>query len=57
MICTKNKKGVRAIWAITYKKYVAGNYTRTRAPLARKHTNRIFASKDSTTKKENSELL
>ena len=50
MICTKNKEGVQAIWAIKYKKYVAGKYTRVRAPLARKHTNRIFASDDSTTR-------
>ena len=28
-----------------YKKYVAGKYTRARAPLARKYTNRIFESK------------
>ena len=35
MLFTKNKEGVRAIWAIKYKKYVAGKYTRTRAPLAR----------------------
>ena len=32
-----------------YKKYVAGKYTRARAPLARKYTNRIFESKDGTT--------
>ena len=50
MICTKNKEGVQAIWAIKYKKYVAGKYTLTRTPLARKHTNQIFASKDSTTR-------
>ena len=50
MICTKNKEGVRAIWAIKYKKYVAGKYTRTFAPLAWMHTNRIFASEDSTTR-------
>ena len=49
MIFTKNKKGVRAIRAIEYKKYVAGKYTRARAPLARKYTNRIFESKDGTT--------
>ena len=30
-------------------KYVAGKYTRARAPLARKYTNRIFESKDGTT--------
>ena len=50
MICTKNKEGVRAIWAIKYKKYVAGKYTRTFAPLARMRTNRIFTSEDSTTR-------
>ena len=47
---TKNKEGVRAIRAIKKKKKkcVAGNYTRARAPLVRKYTNRIFESKDST---------
>ena len=35
--------------AIKYKKYVAGKYTRTRAPLVREYTNRIFESKDGTT--------
>ena len=49
MIFTKNKEGVRAIRAMKYKKHVAGKYTRTRAPLARKYTNRIFESKDGTT--------
>ena len=49
MIFTKNKEGVRAIRAIKYKKYVAGKYTRARAPLARKYTNGIFESKDGTT--------
>ena len=50
MIFTKkNKEGVRAIRAIKYKNYVAGKYTRARAPLARMHTNRIFESKDGTT--------
>ena len=49
MIFTKNKEGVRAIRAMKYKKYVAGKYTRARAPLARKYTNRIFESKDGTT--------
>ena len=49
MIFTKNKEGVRAIWAIKYKNYVVGKYTRARAPLARKYTNRIFESKDGTT--------
>ena len=49
MIFTKNKEGVRAIRAIEYKKYVAGKYTRARAPLARKYTNRIFKPKDDTT--------
>ena len=29
--------------------YVAGKYTRARAPLARKYTNRIFELKDGTT--------
>ena len=50
MIFTKNKERVRTIRAIKYKKYVAGKYTRARAPLARKYTNRIFESKDSTTR-------
>ena len=45
----KNKEGVRAIRAMKYKKYVAGKYTRARAPLAQKYTNRIFESKDGTT--------
>ena len=50
MIFTKkNKEGVRAIRAIKYKKYVAGKYTRARAPYARKNTNRIFESNDGTT--------
>ena len=48
MIFTKNKEGVRAIRVMKYKKYVAGKYTRARAPLARKYTNRIFESKDGT---------
>ena len=46
---TKNKEGVRAIRAIKYGKYVEGKYTRARAPLARKYTNRIFPTKDGTT--------
>ena len=50
MIFTKNKEGVRSIRAIKYKNYVAGKYTRARAPLARKYTNRIFESNDSTTR-------
>ena len=45
----KNKDGNRAIRAMKYVKCVAGEYTRTRAPLARKYTNRIFESKDGTT--------
>ena len=49
MIFTKYKEGVCAIRAIKYKKYVAGKYTRARAPLARGYTNRIFESKDGTT--------
>jgi len=52
VILTKYKEGVqgrRAIWAIKYKKYVAGKYTHARPPLARKYTNRIFESKDGTT--------
>ena len=48
MIFTKNKEGVRTIRAMKYKKYAAGKYTRARAPLARKYTNRIFESKDGT---------
>ena len=46
MIFTKNKEGVRAVQAMKYKKYVAGKYTRERAPFAPKYTNRIFESKD-----------
>ena len=49
MIFTKNKEGVRAIRAIKYKKYVAGKYTRARAPLARKYTSGIFKSENGTT--------
>ena len=49
MIFTKNKEGNRAIRAMKYIKCVAGKYTRTRTPLARKYTNRIFESKDGTT--------
>ena len=49
MIFTKYKRGVRAIRVIKYKKYVAGKYTRARAPLAREYTNRIFESKDGAT--------
>ena len=49
MIFTKNKEENRAIQAIEYTKYVAGKYTRARAPLARKYTNRIFESKNGTT--------
>ena len=49
MIFTKTKEGVRAIRAIKYKKYEAEKYTRARAPLARKYTNRILQSKDGTT--------
>ena len=47
----KNKEGVRAIWAMKYKKYVAGKYTRTQALLARKYTNRMFESEDGTSMK------
>ena len=43
------KEGVRTIQAMKYKKCGAGNYTRARAPLARKNTNRIFDSNDGTT--------
>ena len=32
-----------------YQIFVAGTYTRARAPLARKYTDRIFESKDGTT--------
>ena len=49
LIFTKNKEGVRAIRAMEHKKGVAGKYTRARAPLVRKYTNRIFESKDGTT--------
>ena len=36
VIFTRNKEGVRAVRAMKYKKYVAGKYTRARAPLAPK---------------------
>ena len=49
MIFTKYEEGVRAIRAIKYKKYVAGKYTRARAPLVREYTNRIFDSHNGTT--------
>ena len=48
MIFTKNKEGVCAIEVIKYKKYVAEKYTRARAPLARKYTNRILESNHGT---------
>ena len=48
VIFTKNKEGVGAVRVMKYKKYVAGKYTRARAPLVRKYTNRIFESKDGT---------
>ena len=50
VIFTKNNEGVRAIRAIEYKTNVAGKYTLARAPLVRKYANRIFESKDSTTR-------
>ena len=31
-----------------FKTYVTGTYTRARAPLARKYTDRVFESKDGT---------
>ena len=46
MIFTKNKEGVRAIRAMKYKKYVAGKYTHTHAPLVQKYTNRLFKRKE-----------
>ena len=49
MIFTKYEEEVRAIRAIKYKKYVAGKYTRARAPLVREYTNRIFDSNNGTT--------
>ena len=42
-------KGVRAIRALKYKRYVAETETRVRPPLVRKYTDRIFQSKDGTT--------
>lgn len=36
-------------YKIHLQKYVTGKYTRSRAPLVRKYTNRIFESKDGTT--------
>ena len=49
MIFTRYKEGIQAIRTIKYKTYMAGKYTRARAPLARKYTNGIFESKDGTT--------
>ena len=50
MIFIKNKEGVRAIRAMKYKKICGWKiHSRTRAPLARKFTNRILESKDATT--------
>ena len=48
MIFTKYKEGIRVIRTTEYKKYMAEKYTRARAPLARKYTNRIFESRDGT---------
>ena len=44
---TKNQEGVRAL-GYKIQKYVAGKYTRARAPLARKYTTGICESKDGT---------
>ena len=52
----KNKEVVRAIRAMKYKKYLTGKYTRARAPLAQKYTNRIFRVKRWHNKYNNSEL-
>ena len=49
MIFTIYKEGIQAIRTIKYEKYMAEEYTRAGAPLARKYTNRIFESKDGTT--------
>ena len=43
------KQGRSSSNEMKYKKYVAGKYTRARAPLTRKYTNRIFESKDGIT--------
>ena len=45
----KTRKEFEQSGAMKYKKYVAETYTRARAPLARKYTDRIFESKDGTT--------
>ena len=50
MTITKYKEGIQAIRTIKYTKYMAGKYTRARAPMSRKYTNRIFESKDGTTR-------
>ena len=51
IFCDIHKKQGRSLSNSGYEKnkYVAGKYTRARAPLARKYTNRIFESKDGTT--------
>ena len=56
MIFTKKKEGVGVIRAIEYEKHVAGKYTRARAPVGRKCTNRIFESNNWHNKYENGEL-
>ena len=49
MIFTKKQGRISSNWAMKYEKYMAGTYTRARAPLARKYIDRIFESKDGTT--------
>ena len=45
----KTRKEFEQLGLWNTKKETAGKYTRARAPLARKYTNRIFESKDGTT--------
>ena len=56
MIFTKYKEGVGAIRAIKYKKYEAGKYTRTQAPLGWEYTKSNIRVKRWYNKYENSEL-
>ena len=49
MIFTKKQGRSSSNSGYEIQKNVAGTYTRARAPLARKHTDRIFESKDGPT--------
>ena len=48
----KTRKGLEQIGIQSTKRMCGGKYTRARAPLARKYTNRIFESRDGTTSME-----